>query len=53
VIKIVTLFLIAVIVLAILGRIRLPKKKLNSKCESCGSFILNDEPCLCGKKFKA
>jgi len=59
IIKIVTLFLIAMGVLAMFGKLRMPKienpmrrvKTLPAtKCKKCGSYILGDGPCACEKK---
>lgn len=50
VIKIVTLFLIAMAVLAMFGRLRFPgQKRLNSaKCPGCGRYRIGKGPCACG-----
>lgn len=53
--KIVTLFLLAMAVLAMFGRLRLPrltqKKKpplqARSSCPRCGRFIIGKGPCDC------
>ena len=54
--KIITLFLIAMGVLAMFGKLRAPKignplkrEKIHSatKCKKCGSYILGDGPCAC------
>ncbi len=56
--KIITLFLIAMGVLAMFGKLRAPKigiprkkdKTLSAaKCKKCGSYILGDGPCACEK----
>jgi hypothetical protein len=57
VIKAVSLFLVAILVLAMFGRLRLPGKggkggrkagpKTAKKCPECGSYILGDGPCAC------
>ncbi len=60
-VKVVSLFLIAMLVLGMFGKlsILLPKalKKKKSiknakKCKSCGSYIVGNAPCVCksGKK---
>lgn len=58
-VKIVTLFLIGIMILAILGRLRLPKFgsrnrktriKDARKCPKCGSYILHGGDCGCGKR---
>ena len=50
-IKIVTLFLVGMIVLAMFGRLRFPgQKKLQSmKCPGCGRYRIGSGPCSCGK----
>ncbi len=61
IIRVVLIFLIAMLVLAMFGRLRMPKigrgrdKGANKvgkarKCKSCGSYILGDGPCACGRK---
>ena len=55
-IKIVTLFLIAMMVLAMFGRLRFPGKKKSEKrtgkCPKCGCPVIGKGPCACeaGKK---
>ncbi len=55
IIKIVTLFLIGMVVLAMFGRLRLPgadrlKGRLsNRRCPSCGRFRIGRGPCPCGR----
>lgn len=58
-VKIVTLFLIALVVLAILGRLRIPglgdwRKRGHRitaiRCDRCGAFLLGGERCSCPKK---
>ncbi len=60
--KVVTLFLLAMAVLAFMGRLRLPGRKTKAPprmkgpviCGKCGSYILGSGPCACeapsGKK---
>lgn len=51
IIKIVSLFLIAMVVLAIFGRLRIPKigEKLGvAKCPDCGRHRIGKGPCECG-----
>ncbi|WP_185962133.1 hypothetical protein [Palleronia caenipelagi] len=50
-IKIVSLFLIGMLVLAMFGRLRLPgQKHLSSrKCPSCGRYRIGKGPCSCRK----
>ncbi|MDA7965413.1 hypothetical protein [Ruegeria sp.] len=51
IIKIVTLFLIAMGVLAMFGKLRFPgQKRLSSaKCRKCGRFRIGKGPCPCEK----
>lgn len=54
IVKIVTLFLVVMAVLAMFGRIRVPgqgiKRRLSSKtCASCGRFRIGKGPCPCGR----
>jgi len=54
IIKIVVLFLIGIGVLAMFGRLRLPKPMRRRPlakqrtCTSCGGFIIGAGPCACG-----
>lgn len=56
-IKVVFLFLIAILVLAMFGRLKAPKitgksnkKPMDArKCKKCGSYILGEGPCACEK----
>lgn len=60
IVRVVFLFLIAILVLAMFGRLRTPKigrrkDKANKvgnarKCRKCGSYILGDGPCACERK---
>ncbi|MBZ0128953.1 MAG: hypothetical protein K8F59_07540 [Rhodobacteraceae bacterium] len=59
VIKAVSLFLIAMLVLAMFGKLRMPKiggrkssdKTLKArKCRKCGSYILGEGPCACKRQ---
>jgi len=58
IVKAITLFLIAMGVLAMFGKLKAPKinnplkrdKTLSArKCPKCGSYILGDGPCACEK----
>ncbi|NNU79664.1 hypothetical protein HMH01_04340 [Halovulum dunhuangense] len=58
-IKIVTIFLIAMMILAIFGRLRMPRlpgaRKLTKlprvrKCKACGAPIPGKGPCVCEKQ---
>ncbi|MBV7377345.1 hypothetical protein [Maritimibacter dapengensis] len=50
IIKIISLFLIGMLVLAIFGRLRIPgvTKLSNRKCPKCGRPRLGKGPCDCG-----
>jgi len=53
IVKIITLFLIAMGVMAMFGKLRMPgksKKALSSKkCRACGRHKIGKGPCPCGK----
>lgn len=50
-IKIVSLFLIGMLVLAMFGRLRVPGAKhlASRKCKRCGRFRIGKGPCSCGE----
>jgi hypothetical protein len=50
-IKIVSLFLIGILVLAMFGRLKIPglKRLQSNKCPSCGRYRIGKSPCDCGK----
>ena len=50
ILKIVSIFLIVMVVLAMFGRLRIPgKKQLDAKkCPGCGRFRIGKGPCSCG-----
>lgn len=50
VLKIVSLFLIGMVILAMLGRLRFPgQARLKSlKCPGCGQYRIGKGPCPCG-----
>jgi len=59
IIKVVSLFLIGMLVLAMFGRLRAPKiggrRRADDvlkakKCKKCGSYVLGKGPCACEKK---
>jgi hypothetical protein len=59
IIKAVSLFLIAMLALAMFGRLKMPKIKgrgpdkkqmTAKKCPKCGSYILGKGPCACSKR---
>ena len=51
VIKVVTLFLVFMVVLAMFGRLWLPGvgMKRIGKCKDCGRFRIGSGPCDCGR----
>ncbi len=51
-IKVVTFFLIGMIVLAMFGKLRVPgQKRLQAlKCSKCGSYRIGKSGCACGKR---
>jgi hypothetical protein len=58
-VKVVSLFLIGMLVLAMFGKLRLPKlpkrkprKTIETagKCHKCGAYKIGNNPCVCGKK---
>ncbi len=51
IVKIVTLFLVGMVVLAMFGRLRYPgQKRLQSmKCSRCGRYRIGKGPCSCRK----
>jgi hypothetical protein len=51
VIKVVTLFLVGMVVLAMFGRLRFPgqRKLASMKCPACGRYRMGKGPCPCGK----
>ena len=52
VIKIVILFLVAMGVLAMFGRLRFPgqQRLASAKCSKCGRYRIGKGPCKCGKE---
>jgi hypothetical protein len=50
-VKVVVLFLVAMAVLAMFGRLRLPRlgRKDARKCTRCGRFLIGKGPCDCSK----
>ncbi len=51
-VKVVTLFLVAMIVLAMFGRLRIPKIRKDAlskpkKCKNCGTPLIGKQPCNC------
>lgn len=48
-IKIVSLFLIGILVLAMFGRLRFPgaRRLKSARCKSCGRFRIGKGPCGC------
>ena len=49
IVKIVTLFLIGMGVLAMFGKLRLPKRLTSAKCPACGRYRIGKGPGPCGK----
>lgn len=51
ILKIVSIFLVVMAVLAMFGKLRMPgQKRLQSaRCSSCGRFKIGKGPCACGK----
>lgn len=51
IVKIVTLFLVAMAVLAMFGRLRFPgqQRLASMKCRGCGRYRIGKGPCGCGK----
>jgi hypothetical protein len=57
IVKIISLFLIGMVVLAMFGRLRLPrlpgsKRLAQTKCPKCGRFRIGKGPCGCGPSGK-
>jgi len=50
ILKIVSLFLVAMAVLAMFGKLRFPgqKKLASARCPRCGRFRIGKGPCDCG-----
>lgn len=50
--KIITLFLVAMMVLAFFGKLRFPgqKRLTQMKCTKCGRYRIGKGPCPCEKK---
>ncbi|MDK3072224.1 hypothetical protein QO034_03800 [Sedimentitalea sp. JM2-8] len=50
IIKIVSLFLVAMAVLAMFGKLRFPgaKRLASAKCPACGRYRIGKGPCSCG-----
>jgi hypothetical protein len=50
-IKVISLFLIAILALGMFGKLRVPKIRVRGgkKCPSCGSFLIGKTPCVCTK----
>ncbi len=54
ILKIVSLFLIFMAVLAMFGKLRVPglRRLQSAKCRSCGRYRIGKGPCPCGKGNK-
>lgn len=54
-VKVVSLFLIAILALGMFGKLRVPKIRKRGgvpkakKCKSCGNYLIGDTPCQCKK----
>lgn len=56
-VKIVSLFLIGMLVMAMFGRLRIPKIRKDAlskvkKCKECGSPLIGKNPCSCQTSAK-
>jgi hypothetical protein len=51
IIKVVSLFLVGMLVLAMFGKLRFPGQgKLNARrCQKCGKFLIGASQCRCNK----
>lgn len=51
-VKVIALFLVAMMVLAFFGKLRFPgQKRLSAmKCPKCGRYRIGSGPCTCEKK---
>ena len=51
ILKIVSFFLIGMVVLGMFGKLRLPKVNAleTRRCAKCGSFKIGKSPCVCEK----
>lgn len=54
-VKVITLFLVFIAILALLGRLRmpgfrLPRRKSAKRCERCGRPLIGRAACECGGK---
>ncbi|MCB2111021.1 MAG: hypothetical protein H6895_13700 [Defluviimonas sp.] len=49
-VKVVTLFLIGMLVLALFGRLRMPGRHRKARCPSCGRPLIGPGPCGCGAR---
>jgi hypothetical protein len=47
-VKIVSLFLVAMVALALFGRLRLPKSHRQIRCPDCGRYRIGSKDCPCG-----
>jgi hypothetical protein len=57
VVKVITFFLIGMLILALFGRLRLPgtgprtrRAAKPKSCKTCGRFLIGNGPCDCGTK---
>jgi hypothetical protein len=56
-VKVISLFLVGMVILALFGRLRMPRGKRKSprrlsveRCARCGKPLIGKGPCECGKK---
>jgi len=54
IVKIVSLFLIGMVALAMFGKLRLPgsRRLASVRCPSCGRYRIGKGPCACGRGGK-
>jgi hypothetical protein len=50
--KVVSLFLVAMVALALFGRLRLPASLRRVTCPDCGRSRIGNKPCPCGKHHR-
>lgn len=50
-VKIVSLFLIGMLILAMMGRLRIPgaRRLKSAKCKKCDRYRIGKGPCTCGQ----
>lgn len=45
--KVISLFLVAMVALALFGRLRLPPSLRRMRCPDCGRYRMGGKPCTC------